>query len=291
MKRTSLAIALGVALALTGTVALAARNSSGTYSLNPSSPATPNTTISSSYFNTWRSDVATELTDSASRTGKGGFLAPVRGTDGSVGLPAFSFTNDTDTGFYRIGSGELALSLNGAKYFDWSAYMTTVSTPMYVTSTTTVAGWASFASSIEVAGSGSRFDSYVTFLGSTFVPTPVSSMEAATKGYVDATYSGTTTIVWGTGVSDYVGRTRLYKSQDGIVTLNVEANIDSGTPSLLMTLPAGYRPVSGCGTAGYNGTSLALAGFGVGTNGEVRIDAGTITTGQNYVFSISFKAQ
>jgi hypothetical protein len=53
------------------------RDSSGTYTASPSSPFVTNTPISSSVANARSSDVATEITDSLSRTGKGGMLSPL----------------------------------------------------------------------------------------------------------------------------------------------------------------------------------------------------------------------
>lgn len=38
--------------------------------------------------------------------------------DGLVGTPSVFFTNDTNTGFYRIGADNMGLSLNGTKYVD-----------------------------------------------------------------------------------------------------------------------------------------------------------------------------
>ena len=46
--------------------------------------------ITASWANTTLGDFATEITDSASRSGKGGFTAPVRGVDGTVAAPAVS---------------------------------------------------------------------------------------------------------------------------------------------------------------------------------------------------------
>jgi hypothetical protein len=53
------------------------RDSSGTYTASPSSPFVTGTPISSSTANTRASDVAAEITDSLSRSGKGGMLAPL----------------------------------------------------------------------------------------------------------------------------------------------------------------------------------------------------------------------
>lgn len=40
--------------------------------------------------------------------------------DGTVSAPAFSFSNDADTGIYRIGANNLGISANGAKVLDVS---------------------------------------------------------------------------------------------------------------------------------------------------------------------------
>lgn len=40
----------------------------------------------------------------------------IRQSDGSVGTPSISFTNDTDTGFYRVGSNQIGLVLGGTGY-------------------------------------------------------------------------------------------------------------------------------------------------------------------------------
>jgi hypothetical protein len=53
------------------------RDSSGTFSRTSGQPVVANTPISSATFNTYTADVATEITDSLSRSGKGGILAPL----------------------------------------------------------------------------------------------------------------------------------------------------------------------------------------------------------------------
>jgi hypothetical protein len=40
--------------------------------------------------------------------------------DGLVGTPSLAFTSDTDTGFYRIGSGNVGLALNGVARATWA---------------------------------------------------------------------------------------------------------------------------------------------------------------------------
>jgi hypothetical protein len=49
------------------------------------------------------------------------FLAP----NGAVGAPSFTFTSDTDTGFYRVGANNPAISAGGTKALDITASSTT----------------------------------------------------------------------------------------------------------------------------------------------------------------------
>lgn len=45
----------------------------------------------------------------------------LRVADGTVGAPAYSWTNDTDTGFYLIGAADVGLSIAGTKRAEWTA--------------------------------------------------------------------------------------------------------------------------------------------------------------------------
>lgn len=48
------------------------------------------------------------------------WFVPCRGPDGSASAPTWSYNNDTDCGWYRIGANNLGFSLNGTKYGDFS---------------------------------------------------------------------------------------------------------------------------------------------------------------------------
>jgi hypothetical protein len=106
-----LGLGTGLALTLYGT-AEAGRNASGTYT-SPSSSFVTETVISSSVMNGKLDDIGTEITDSLSRSGKGGMLARMRGVDGTSALPAYSFTSETTLGMYRAGSSDLRISDDG----------------------------------------------------------------------------------------------------------------------------------------------------------------------------------
>jgi len=91
------------------------RNSSGTYTTPAGQPVVSGTVISAATENTLVSDISTEITDSLSRSGKGGMNAPIRTPDGAVSAPAHSFTNETGTGLYRIGASDVGLAVSGTK--------------------------------------------------------------------------------------------------------------------------------------------------------------------------------
>lgn len=112
-------LALGI-LVLCAGYALASRNSSGTMAAI-NGPYVAGTVISAATVNARLADIETEITDSLDRSGKGGMLAPIRTTDGTAPAPSHSFTSETGTGLYRIGSGNPALAIGGVKYVEWNS--------------------------------------------------------------------------------------------------------------------------------------------------------------------------
>lgn len=122
--------------------------SAGTYTLPAGNPVVTGTSISSTVQNNTMTDMANELTNSIPRDGQapptanlpmGGFkltglaagttagdsvrfeqltTAVASMADGTVGAPGLPFTNDGDTGFYRIGANNLGVAASGAKVVD-----------------------------------------------------------------------------------------------------------------------------------------------------------------------------
>ena len=90
-----------------------ARNSGGTYSLPAGNPVVSGTPIASTWANTLTGDISTEITNSLERNGKGGMLAPLRGVDGTVAAPSFSFTNETGSGWFRESAGVIKAAILG----------------------------------------------------------------------------------------------------------------------------------------------------------------------------------
>lgn len=81
------------------------RNGSGIFTLPPTNPVVPFTTIATGWANPTMEDIAQALSDSLDRTGRGGMLAPFRIYDGSIGAPGLAFTNEINLGWYRAASG------------------------------------------------------------------------------------------------------------------------------------------------------------------------------------------
>ena len=97
------------------------RNGSGTYTLPAGNPVVAGTTIDASWANNTLNDVANELTNSLSRTGAGGMLAPFRIADGSITAPGLAFLNETNSGLYRSGAGNLRMAVLGVYVMQWSS--------------------------------------------------------------------------------------------------------------------------------------------------------------------------
>jgi hypothetical protein len=93
------------------------RDANGNYTLPAGNPVVSGTPISSSVQNATMSDVAVNLTDSLSRSGKGGMLAPLSFGDGTAANPAITFTAELTTGIYRSGSGEWSVTVLGTQVF------------------------------------------------------------------------------------------------------------------------------------------------------------------------------
>jgi hypothetical protein len=150
----ALAIVAGTFAALFATVTLASRNSSGTYTLPAGNPVTTGTTISSTWANNTLADLQTEMTDSLSRSGKGGMLAPVRSVSGSLGAPQYSFTSEPTSGIYRNAINDLRMAIGASDVEQWT------------TAGVTVTGTITTTSPVR-AGNGSAAGPGITFASDT----------------------------------------------------------------------------------------------------------------------------
>ena len=98
-----------------------ARSPTGTFTLVAGNPVTTGTIITSDWANTTMPDIGAALTDSLSRTGQGGMLAPIRGVSGSAAAPAHSFTDFPRSGMYAVSGDEMRYAVNGVDRMRWQA--------------------------------------------------------------------------------------------------------------------------------------------------------------------------
>ena len=141
MTRTStiLGLVFGVVAGFS-VAALASRSSGGTYSLPVGNPVVSGTTITAAWANNTLNDIKTEITDSLSRSGKGGMLVALACYDGNYLAPGISFANEPGLGWYRNASHDVRLAINGADIQKWGATTSTVVTDLAVLGSETVGG-------------------------------------------------------------------------------------------------------------------------------------------------------
>jgi hypothetical protein len=95
------------------------RNAAGTYTL-PLPPVVTDTTITSNFENSTDSDIASEITNSLDRNGRGGMLAPFKIFDGTLAAPGLAFTLEPGSGLYRIGAGDWAAAVTGVRVMEFT---------------------------------------------------------------------------------------------------------------------------------------------------------------------------
>lgn len=124
------------------------RNGSGTYTLPAGNPVSSGTLIEATWANSTLTDLASAMTDSLSRNGEGGMLAPLRFADGTVSAPGVAWTNETSTGFYRSGTGDMRVSLQGVDVSIWNSTGLTIPSAKALS----VQGNATVAGTLGVTG-------------------------------------------------------------------------------------------------------------------------------------------
>lgn len=87
------------------------RNGAGSYSL-PQPPFVPGTTISSSAVNSDLSDIASALTSSIAADGQTSITAAIKFFAGTAALPGVTFSSDTTSGLYLVGTGKIGVAVN-----------------------------------------------------------------------------------------------------------------------------------------------------------------------------------
>lgn len=154
---------------------MAGRNSSGTFSSSIADFQT-GTVIRSNDVNTVRDEFATEITDSLSRSAKGGMLAALKLYDGSAAIPSLTFSAQEGIGFYRAGNYDLRFVCDAAEKFRLTNLGAKVTGTFEATGNTTVGGTLGVTGATTVgslASSGAVSGTTGTFTGDVTVDTNV----------------------------------------------------------------------------------------------------------------------
>jgi hypothetical protein len=130
-------IAVLLVLLWLGGAALAARNSSGTYSLPAGNPVVTGTTISSTWANNTLNDIKTEITNSLDRQGRGAMLAPLQIVSGTAAAPGLTGSAEPSSGLYRNAAGDWRFSVLTVPVMKWASALVTTLVPLTVTGRTT----------------------------------------------------------------------------------------------------------------------------------------------------------
>lgn len=260
------------ALALCAGYALASRNSSGTMSA-ANGPYISGTTISSTIVNARFADIENELTDSLSRSGKGGMTAPLKEADGTVAAPSFSFTNEPGTGLYRIGASDLGLAVNGSKKHEWTGTGETVTGTELVTGTLESAGKLTADNGFEVVAGTSIFDNGVTVIGNsslatvtatTISGTTVTGTTVTSSGQVNGgTLAITGASTLGTGGTSITSLTKGTCLLNGGTPATCTAAVPTGSDCLCTMRSSSTAHAIGCAVVATTLTAISS------TNGDV----------------------
>ncbi|NBW17403.1 MAG: hypothetical protein EBR82_56425, partial [Caulobacteraceae bacterium] len=217
------------------------RNASGTYSLPAGNPVVPGATIQASWANTTMDDLANEITNSLSRTGAGGMLAPFRIADGTVSAPGLAFTNETNSGLYRNGSGSVWMTILGVNVAQFSTTGLTIPSGKAlsvqnatVAGTLAVTGATTLSSTLGVTGA-TTLSSTLGVTGAVNLSSTLGVLGAVT---LSSTLSVTGAITASGGVNGNV---------TGNVTGNLSGNVStaSGTSTFNNVTVAGALAVTG----------------------------------------------
>lgn len=97
------------------------RDSGGNYTLPAGNPVVTGTNITAAWCNLTLPDIGTDITSSLDRSGRGGMLAALKGIDGVVGAPAFSWTQEPTSGLYRASAGVINVAVLGVSAMSFTA--------------------------------------------------------------------------------------------------------------------------------------------------------------------------
>lgn len=185
----------------------------------------PGTIISSASVNADFSDIATALTQSLATTGVSSMSGPIKGIDGAVGAPGYTFSGETSTGMYRSGSGIISFAGAGTNLLTISSSALTFNNQSITTTGTITAG------ALIASASGLSVTGTATITGNLQVTGTVTG----TGGYIGAVERFPNTTSYTVVSADHL---RLISSQNagGTLNLNVPNTVLSGTQFSVMRL-------------------------------------------------------
>jgi len=202
------------------------RDINGNYTLPSGNPVAPGTLIESAWANSTMDDLAASMTDSLSRSGLGGMLAPFYNASGAISAPGMSWTNEPTSGWYRKALNEFWYSVGGADIFGISsagiilapgrsfAGLSTLSSALQINNTLGVLGLstltgglhaigaalfdalATFGAGIDVNGGNATFDAPAVFNSTLEINGPVDAGGTGTINYVLTAGGGVLPPVW-----------------------------------------------------------------------------------------------
>lgn len=263
------------------------RNSSGVYTL-PQPPVVTGTPISSTVENSTDSDIASELTNSLDRSGRGAMTGVLKAIDGSAPLPGLAFSLDTDTGMYRIGANTIGLAVAGALVLTIAATGITVAGSLsgsQLAITTAVGKIIPGATSISLRNNADTQDNLLiadsgaitvrssiggittlTATASLLAPAVVTSIVDSGSGTLVLKGAGTTALTI-TGANAVFAGT----IASGQITANLTGNVTGNASGTAATVTgAAQAAITSVGTL----TSLTLSGLlDLGSSGQIQFPA------------------
>jgi hypothetical protein len=138
------------------------RNASGTYTLPAGNPVVSGNIIEASWANGTMSDLATEMTNSLSRSGAGGMTGAFRAADGSASVPGIAFGSETTTGWYRAGTNDVRFVIATNELQKWTANGTAITGTMSVSGDVGI-GTSSPGNPLDVTKTGIQIGSTTAY--------------------------------------------------------------------------------------------------------------------------------
>ena len=160
------------------------RDGNGNYSLPAGNPVASGTVILATWANSTMTDLANEMTNSLSRDGSGGMLAPLGFVDGDVVQPAIAFNNESSLGIFRPQPGVIAFAAGSAEKarVKLDGNISVTGAAPAVDADLTRKDYVDTAVTDKVNRSGDQMTGQLGGVG----PAPVAPEDLTRKDYVDA---------------------------------------------------------------------------------------------------------